>query len=63
VGFSLAFSLATAIFGGLTPAVSTALVEMTHSKSSPAWWLLFAAASALIASQVLFKSKQSQTDK
>ncbi|MDP1363351.1 citrate-proton symporter, partial [Klebsiella variicola] len=28
-GFSLAFSLATAIFGGRTPAISTALVELT----------------------------------
>jgi MHS family citrate/tricarballylate:H+ symporter-like MFS transporter len=53
VGFSLAFSLATAVFGGLTPAVSTALVEMTHSKSSPAYWLTFAAVSGLIATLVL----------
>jgi MHS family citrate/tricarballylate:H+ symporter-like MFS transporter len=29
VGFSLAFSLATAIFGGLTPVISTALVQLT----------------------------------
>ena len=58
VGFSLAFSLATAIFGGLTPAVSTALVEMTHSKSSPAWWLLFAALSACLATLVLFAPRR-----
>lgn len=43
VGFSLAFSLATAIFGGLTPAISTALVEITGDKSSPGWWLMCAA--------------------
>ena len=39
VGFSLAFSLATAIFGDLTPAISTALVELTGDKSAPGWWL------------------------
>ncbi len=33
VGFSLAFSLATTIFGGLTPAISTALVELTGDKA------------------------------
>lgn len=43
VGFSLAFSLATAIFGGLTPAISTALVEITGDKSAPGWWLMCAA--------------------
>lgn len=37
VGFSLAFSLATAIFGGLTPAISTTLVKLTGDKSSPGW--------------------------
>lgn len=57
VGFSLAFSLATAVFGGLTPAVSTALVEMAHSKSAPAYWLIFAAVSSCIATLVLFKSR------
>jgi MHS family citrate/tricarballylate:H+ symporter-like MFS transporter len=58
VGFSLAFSLATAVFGGLTPAVSTALVEMTHSKSSPAYWLIFAAVSGCIATMTLFRQRQ-----
>ncbi|SXB17584.1 putative citrate utilization protein A [Klebsiella pneumoniae] len=42
VGFSLAFSLATAIFGDLTPAISTALVELTGDKSPPGWWLMCA---------------------
>lgn len=51
VGFSLAFSLATAVFGGLTPIVSTGLVEITGSKSSPAYWLMFV---ALLATWILF---------
>ena len=42
-GFSLAFSLATAVFGGFTPLVSTALIEATGDKASPAFWLMVAA--------------------
>jgi MHS family citrate/tricarballylate:H+ symporter-like MFS transporter len=42
-GFALSYSLATAIFGGLTPAVCTALIEYSGNKASPAWWLLFGA--------------------
>lgn len=54
VGFSLAFSLATAIFGGLTPAISTALVEITGDKSSPGWWLMCAALCGFAATAMLF---------
>lgn len=54
VGFSLAFSLATAIFGGLTPVISTALVEFTGSRSAPAWWLMCAAFCGLAATCALF---------
>jgi MHS family citrate/tricarballylate:H+ symporter-like MFS transporter len=35
-GFSLAYSLATALFGGFTPAVSTALIEFSGDKAAPA---------------------------
>jgi MHS family citrate/tricarballylate:H+ symporter-like MFS transporter len=35
-GFSLAYSLATAVFGGFTPVISTALIEYTGDKASPA---------------------------
>lgn len=42
-GFSLAFSLATAIFGGFTPLVSTALIRQTGDPASPALWLSVAA--------------------
>ena len=34
-GFSLAYSLATALFGGFTPAVSTWLIEATGDKAAP----------------------------
>jgi MFS family permease len=52
-GYSLAFSLATAIFGGFTPAISTALIGMTGSRAMPALWLSFAAVLALIAVTLL----------
>jgi MFS transporter, MHS family, citrate/tricarballylate:H+ symporter len=42
-GFSLAFSLATAVFGGFTPAVCTYLIEVTGNKAAPALWLTLAA--------------------
>lgn len=43
LGFSLAFSLATSLFGGFTPLISTALIHATGSNSAPAIWLCFAA--------------------
>jgi MFS family permease len=47
--FSLAFSLATGIFGGFSPAVATWLIERTGNKAAPAWWLSLAAAISLAA--------------
>jgi metabolite-proton symporter len=49
-GFSLAFSLATALFGGFTPAVSTYLIHVTENRAIPGVWLSFAAACSLVAS-------------
>lgn len=46
-GFSLAFSLATAIFGGFTPLISTALIQATGDRASPGLWLSFAAVVSL----------------
>ena len=51
-GFSLAYSLATALFGGFTPAVSTFLVHKTGSAASPAIWLGYAAFSGLVATLI-----------
>ncbi len=47
-GFSLAYSLATAVFGGFTPAICTYLIERTGNKASPALWLMTAAAVSLV---------------
>ena len=45
--FSLAYSLATAVFGGFTPAISTYLIETTGNKAAPALWLMLGAAVSL----------------
>lgn len=47
-GFSLAYSLATAVFGGSTAAVSTWLIQVTSDKASPGLWMSGAAACSLI---------------
>lgn len=54
-GFSLAFSLATAIFGGFTPAMSTYLIQLTGDKAAPAYWLSFAAVCGLLATLSLYR--------
>lgn len=55
-GFSLAYSLATAVFGGFTPAVSTWLIHITGDKAAPAYWMTFAAVCALCATLVLYRN-------
>ena len=47
-GFSLAYSLATAIFGGFTPAISTYLIHATNNRAVPGLWLSAAALLGLI---------------
>ncbi len=54
VGFSLAYSLATAIFGGFTPMVSTWLIEVTGDKAAPGYWMSFAAVCGLVATIILY---------
>jgi metabolite-proton symporter len=48
-GFALAYSLATAIFGGFTPALCTYLIHVTGNRAVPGLWLSAAAACGLIA--------------
>jgi MFS family permease len=48
-GFALAYSLATAIFGGFTPALSTYLIHISGNRAVPGLWLSFAAACGLLA--------------
>ena len=48
-GFSLSYSLATAIFGGYTPAICTYLIHVTGNRAMPGAWLSAAAVCALVA--------------
>jgi MHS family citrate/tricarballylate:H+ symporter-like MFS transporter len=55
VGFSLAYALATAIFGGFTPLVSTWLIKATGDSAAPGWWMSGAAACGLFATFLLYR--------
>jgi len=59
-GFSLAYSLATALFGGFTPAISTYLIHATGNKAAPGLWLMFAAACGLVATLIIFRAQRGQ---
>jgi MHS family citrate/tricarballylate:H+ symporter-like MFS transporter len=59
-GFSLAYSLATAIFGGFTPAISTYLIHRTGNRAVPGLWLSLAAATGFAAA-LLAKSQPALT--
>ena len=52
-GFSLAYSLATAIFGGSTPLIATWLIGVTGDRAIPGVWLTVVAALGLIATLCL----------
>jgi MFS transporter, MHS family, citrate/tricarballylate:H+ symporter len=54
--FSLAFSLAAALFGTFTPFAATKLIALTADKASPGLWLMCAAASGFIAAIVIYRS-------
>jgi len=55
-GFSVAYSLATALFGGFTPAVSTYLIHVTGNRAVAGLWLMFAAACGLFATLMAYRS-------
>jgi MHS family citrate/tricarballylate:H+ symporter-like MFS transporter len=59
VGFSLAYSLATSVFGGFTPAISTYLIHVSGNRAIPGLWLSFAAACALGATFMIRTRQQS----
>jgi MHS family citrate/tricarballylate:H+ symporter-like MFS transporter len=57
VGFSLAYSLATALFGGFTPAACTWLIKATGDKAAPGYWMMFAAVCGLTGTLLLYGRK------
>ncbi|HEU4374483.1 MAG TPA: MFS transporter [Telluria sp.] len=60
VGFSLAYSLATAIFGGFTPAIATALIGASGDKGAPGLWMTFAAICSVVATLVLYRKRDAR---
>ena len=54
-GFSVAYSLATATFGGFTPAVITYLIHATDNRAVAGLWLMFAAACGLVATLLAYR--------
>ena len=60
-GFSLAYSLATALFGGFTPAICTYLIHLSGNRAIPGLWLSFAAICGLVAALVLSPKKHEKS--
>src|SRR5271156_4907182 len=56
-GFSLAYALATALFGGFTPLVSTWLIEATGNRAAPAMWMSFGAVCGLVATLLIYRTR------
>jgi metabolite-proton symporter len=61
-GFSLAYSLSQAIFGGFTPAICTALIHLTGNKAMPGVWLALGALFALLATLVIVRHEREPAD-
>jgi MFS transporter, MHS family, citrate/tricarballylate:H+ symporter len=57
-GFSLAFSLAAALFGTFTPLASTFLIKASGNDASPGFWLMFAAYCSLMATAAFYRGNQ-----
>ncbi|SAL02888.1 general substrate transporter [Caballeronia calidae] len=60
-GFSLAYSLSQAVFGGFTPAICTMLIHTTSNKAMPGAWLVMGALFALLATLVIVRADKQPT--
>ncbi len=54
-GFSLAYALATAVFGGFTPLISTWLIRETGNPAAPGIWLAVGGACGLVATWLIYR--------
>ena len=61
-GFSLAYSLATALLGGFTPALCTYLIHSTGNRAMPGLWMSFAAVLGLVAALLIPRSESALAD-
>jgi MHS family citrate/tricarballylate:H+ symporter-like MFS transporter len=59
--FALAYSLAAALFGTATPALSKALIAATGERAAPAFWLMISAVCSLGAALTLYRRKLDNT--
>jgi MHS family citrate/tricarballylate:H+ symporter-like MFS transporter len=59
-GFSLAYSLATAFFGGFTPLISTWLIEETGNRAAPGYWMAFGGLCGLVATVAIYRGTSSR---
>lgn len=57
--FSFAYSVSVAIFGGLTPVISSLLIRWSNNNAIPGIWLSLIAACSLISVLVAYKGKSS----
>ena len=57
-GFSLAFSLAAALFGTFTPLASTFLIDALGNRAAPGFWLMFAAYCSFMAAAAFYRVGQ-----
>ncbi len=55
-GFSLAYSLSTALLGGFTPLICTYLIHITGNRAMPGLWMSCAASIGLIAALIVKRS-------
>jgi MHS family citrate/tricarballylate:H+ symporter-like MFS transporter len=53
--FSLAFSLAAALFGTATPLVSTFLIKLTDDKAAPGYWLMAAGLCGIVSTLAVYR--------
>ena len=56
--FSLAYSLATALFGGFTPAICESLIKATGNRAMPGLWMSTAAAIGLVATLLIIRRQK-----
>ncbi len=61
--FSLAFTLATAVFGGFTPAICTYLIHLSGNRAMPGVWLSACAACGLVAVLLLPAAQKAEQSK
>ncbi|MCE4226415.1 MFS transporter [Methylobacterium sp. C25] len=55
-GFSLAYSLATALFGGMTPIISTWAIKELGDKAAPGLWMALGGACGLAATLLVYRA-------